>query len=241
MKKFDITKQDLSICDYEEGLYADEERNAVVALYDYTFNPDEYFGTKINKPDGSSYLCFVSEWCMDTDEVSIRYWGEFDGCGNGELKKILPKNEQEFFKGLMEKFCFEIYGFSICELWNFKNQESNIDSYECEESTDENLFEFDVNITLTIELPTDNISNEESVRREISSIFRNNTTASDWLNDSRFEICDDTLELIFSTSFMGSDEIEVKNFYYDTIEEIERSMNDLGYKLVGIDCDVNEM
>lgn len=112
---FDITKQELSTVD--ENFYFDHKKNAFEAVYEYDFNPDEYFGTTSSLPDGEIYLTFVTEWYMDTDDVLMYYWGEFEGCdGNNELEKVLTEKEKEFFRKLMDQFCVDKYGVSIFKL-----------------------------------------------------------------------------------------------------------------------------
>lgn len=122
MKKFDITTQNLYV--YDEGnLFVNTDKKIVSAVYEYNFNPDEYFKTKINKPDGNSYLCFATDLNMITGEISLSYWGEFEG-GENENEKKLTKKEQAFFKKIMEKSCLELYGCSIQELWEMNNKVS---------------------------------------------------------------------------------------------------------------------
>lgn len=234
MKKIDITKQNLSICDSEEGLYVDRKRNSIVALYDYTFNPDEYFGAKINKENGYANLCFVTEWNIETGEISMYYWGEFDGSEKEETKKELDEKEQKFFKSLIEKAAYDIYDCSVLELWENRNKEN-------EEPSDENdPFEFDLDIDLSIELSEDNAKDEKTVKQDIFSAFKDNDISYYWPDGSELEICEDTVNIKFSTSLMGEDEIEAKNFFYDILSGIESKLDKLGYKIIGIDCRITE-
>lgn len=94
--KFDITKQELRVL--EENFYFDTERDAFIALYEYSFNPDEYFGALNYKSNVAANLCFLTEWSIETDEISMYYYGDFIECDNGELEKILTQKEKEFFK-----------------------------------------------------------------------------------------------------------------------------------------------
>ena len=126
MNRFDITTQNLRICD-KENLYINKD--IITAIYDYDFNPDEYFKTEINKPDGNAYLCFATDLNMLTGEISLHYWGEFEG-GKKENEKTLTKKEQAFFKKLMKKSCQELYGYSIQRLWKNESQKENIDEHK---------------------------------------------------------------------------------------------------------------
>lgn len=123
MKKFDITTQNLYVYE-KENLCVIKERNIISAVYEYDFNPDEYFKTEINQPDGNAYLCFSSDLNMITGEISLHYWGEFEG-GETENEKKLTKKEQVFFKKIMEKSCLKFYGCNIQELWGMENKVSN--------------------------------------------------------------------------------------------------------------------
>lgn len=124
MEKFDITTQKIYV--YDRGnLFVDND--SVFAVYEYDFNPDEYFKTEINQPDENAYLCFMTGWNMKTGEISLYYWGDFEG-GEKENEKELTKKEQAFFKKVMERCCLELYGCSIRKLWERENK----DNYEDE-------------------------------------------------------------------------------------------------------------
>lgn len=127
MRKIDITKQNLYVCD-RENLYADKDKNVIAAIYEYDFNPDEFFQTKINRQDGNAFLCFSTEWNMETDDIFMHYWGELEDSTDHEKK--LTQKEKLFFKKLMEKCCQDIYGCSIRELWEKENQDFSNESEE---------------------------------------------------------------------------------------------------------------
>ena len=91
-KRFDITKQKLDV--YYENFYFDDSRNAFVALYEYDFNPDEYFGTTINKPNGPAYLNFVTQWDFDKDDISMYYYGEFPEVHKETIVLFPPLNRR---------------------------------------------------------------------------------------------------------------------------------------------------
>ena len=76
----------------KENLCVIKDRNIISAVYEYEFNPDEYFKTEINQPDGNACLCFASDLNMVTGEISLNYWGEFKG-GEVENEKKLTKKE----------------------------------------------------------------------------------------------------------------------------------------------------
>lgn len=120
MRKLDITKQNLHVCDHE-NLYVDKDKNVIAAIYEYDFNPDEFFKTKINRPDGSAFLSFATEWNIETDEISMFYWGELED--SSEHEKKLTLKEKQFFRKIMEKCCQDIYGCSIRELWEKENED----------------------------------------------------------------------------------------------------------------------
>lgn len=111
-KAFDITKQKLYALD--ENFYYDCERGTFIGLYEYSFRPEEYFGPLAA---GDPTLCFDTEWSMDTDDVSMYYWGDFEESrGAEELEKVLTEKEKTFFKELMDQICMEKYGILISEL-----------------------------------------------------------------------------------------------------------------------------
>lgn len=118
MKKFDITKQNLYVCDHE-NLYANKYKKVISAVYEYDFNPDEFFKTRFNRPDGNGFLCFATEWDIKTGEISMYYWGE--PGDSREREKKLTLKEKQFFRKLMEKCCMDIHGCSIQELWEKEN------------------------------------------------------------------------------------------------------------------------
>ena len=141
MKKsrFDITKQQLW-ADYE-NFYLDRDRNAFVALYDYVFDPREYFGVTPTNPQDGAYLTFLTEWHMDTDDLTMHYFGEFKENDGNELEKPLTPDEKEFFKKLMDQFCVDKYGVSIFKLHRpLTEAECNICSLSLVEKADDSMF-----------------------------------------------------------------------------------------------------
>lgn len=123
MKKFDITKQNLYVCDHE-NLYADKAKKVIAAVYEYDFNPDEFFKTSFNRTDGNAFLCFATEWDIETGEISMYYWGDLED--SGEHEKKLTLKEKQFFRKLMEKCCMDIHGCSIQELWEKENPDISV-------------------------------------------------------------------------------------------------------------------
>lgn len=118
MRKLDITKEDLYVCDHK-NLYADKDKKIIAAIYEYDFDPDKFFKTSFNSPDGCAFLCFATEWSMETDEITMYYWGELED--SAEHEKKLTIKEKNFFKKLMEKCCMDVHGCSIRELWEREN------------------------------------------------------------------------------------------------------------------------
>lgn len=251
---FDITKQELSTI--EENFFFDRERNAFIALYDYDFNPDEYFGTKSNLPGDQFYLTFITEWNMDTDDIIMRYWGAFkESNGNGELEKTLTEKEKEFFKKLMDRFCMEIYGVSIFSLHRPLTEDERTTCATCTISSEENAgwaetgaeeavefdddseIEFDVRITMTIHYGSD-APDEETVTANIQAAFDAVNIHS--LDDECYIDDDGTAYLKCSISVMESDSIDEENSCMKSLEAVSKELKKIGYRVTDISCDVKE-
>lgn len=137
--KFDITKQKLWAA--YENFYLDRDRNAFVAIYDYVFDPREYFGVTPTNPQDEGCLTFLTEWYMDTDDLAMHYFGDFKENDGNELEKPLTPYEKEFFKKLMDQFCMEKYGVDIFHLHRpLTEAECDICSLSLVEKADDSMF-----------------------------------------------------------------------------------------------------
>lgn len=116
-KRFDITKQVLRVDD-TENLYVDADKKIIGAVYEYDFNPEEFFGQhKKNYEDDECYLSFVTELNIETGDIRMKYWGEFEGGEKDRTRKLTPR-QKEFFRNLMEKCCMEVHSCCLKKLWN---------------------------------------------------------------------------------------------------------------------------
>lgn len=247
---FDITQQELSTAN--ENFYFDHEKNAFEAVYEYDFDPDEYFRTTSDLPDGEIYLTFVTEWNMDTDDVLMYYWGEFkESDENGELEKILTEKEKDFFKKLMDQFCVNKYGVSIFKLHrpltdperaiflpeNEKEVEWGEEDDEPDDGDDE--MEFEVSMTMSVHLPETGMADKETVMANIFSAFDLVNTRS-WINEYCFDD-KDTVCLNCTTDVMASDSIDAENSCMEFLETVGKELKKFGYQVTDISCDAEEV
>lgn len=260
--KFDITKQELGVAD--ENFYFDQKINAFTAVYEYNFNPDEYFGTLSYDPHDEPDLSFGTDWHMDTDDIIMLYWGNFkDSNGNVELEKKLTKQEKKFFKELMDQFCVEKYGVSIFNLhrpltedecatfactseeeteWDQTNEEKNEWGEEDEEDqeTDDDEMEYEVQIEMCIHLPGTDVLDEQTVMANIHAAF-NAAGVSDLIDDMASIIDDPFIRLGFTMSVMHDDNIDAENFCMDTLKPVKEELRIFGYQVTDIACNVTEV
>lgn len=254
--KFDITKQKLWKA--YENFYFDQDRNAFVALYDYVFDPIEYFGVTPTNPQDGAYLTFATEWYMDY------YWGKFrESDENSELEKTLTEEEKEFFKKLMDQFCVDKYGVSIFSLHRpLTNSERAIFPHKDEEEdTEEEIDEdpylhrdynkneygeigYQIRIEMTIRLPEIITMNKSDIMPYKQTALANIRTAfkADTI-DNLFDIEDcsideDTVYLNINTFIMSEDDTDARIFCDERMRPIILELEKFGYYVEDVSYDI---
>ena len=265
-KRFDITKQKLDV--YYENFYFDDSRNAFVALYEYDFNPDEYFGTTINKPNGPAYLNFVTQWDFDKDDISMYYYGEFpESEGNKELEKKLTIREKNFFRDFMIRLFTErytkkpsffsrpltaedrqffmdadkkvIYG-EYEDHEEYGEDEESGESVENEEDDDEH--EFKISIEFDVQFPETDAMDEEVTFKDVSDAFSRTTMTLNQANDMGYWLDDNSiLYMSFNVTTMDYDDADGTNameFCYECLDEADKELRKAGCRMANQKCSI---
>ncbi|MCM1234691.1 MAG: hypothetical protein NC489_31700 [Ruminococcus flavefaciens] len=266
---FDITKQQLSV--YLENFYFDAHRGAFVALYEYSFDPDDYFGTSINKPNGAAHLCFLTEWDTASSDISMYYYGDFEESSGKELEKGLTEKEKEFFRQFMDQYCLVKYGRSIldlhcpmtdeerCFFLDFDSlEQGGVDAYghtgddDMDDGADDDTMDSDEDPADEEDLEFDVrvalcISLPETCAQDDRKVMADITAAfahadiEDWLADAETDLDDDIIEISFVTSIMGSDGSDAENYCIGCLEEAEGELNAAGYQILNLSCTAEEI